>query len=243
MTGISASHQGADWRRAVEPYVGPDARRASLQVATTLGPLALTFVAAAVVVRWYWPLSLVFIPLIAGLLVRTFILMHDCAHGSFYSSRRVNDLVGWVTGVLTFTPFSQWRRDHALHHASSGDLDRRGHGDVNTLTVREYAALSRLGRFGYRLGRHPLALLFGGPFFVFITQRLQRQRSSTGVRRDASVWGTNVALALLSVLGLWLVGWQTMLVGFWLPYYFARAFRTTGCSAATTRMRSFSIRP
>src|SRR5256885_17260024 len=106
-------------------------------------------------------------------LFRSFVLMHDCAHGSFFESRSLNEVVGFLTGVLTFTPFAQWRRDHALHHASSGDLDRRGHGDVPTLTVREYRARSWKGRLGYRIIRHPVLILIGGPFHLAIGQRLR----------------------------------------------------------------------
>ena len=117
MTDVSAAVQ-TDWRRVVEPYVGPDARRATIQVIITLGLLALSMSAMTFLLQQslLLPALLLAIPT-AGLLVRTFIFMHDCAHGSFYASRRVNDIVGYVTGVLTMTPFGQWRRDHALHHA------------------------------------------------------------------------------------------------------------------------------
>jgi omega-6 fatty acid desaturase (delta-12 desaturase) len=145
----------ADWKRAIEPYVGPDSRRAALQVATTLGLLALAFAAMLYAMDISILLALAIAPLTAGLLVRTFIIMHDCAHGSLFESRRTNDFVGYVTGVLTLTPFDQWRRDHALHHASSGDLDRRGHGDVPTITVSEYKAKPPKAQFTYRLIRHP----------------------------------------------------------------------------------------
>ena len=157
----------------------------------------------------------------AGLLVRTFIMMHDCAHGSFFASRRVNDVVGFVTGVLTLTPFTQWRRDHALHHASSGDLDRRGHGDVPTLTVREYLAKSSRDRLLYRIIRHPAALLLGGPIHLVVGQRLRGKSKATGPRQISSVWKTNAAIALLVAIGLWAFGWRTVLVAYALPYYVA----------------------
>src|SRR3954470_17058348 len=129
---------------------------------------------------WSTGLALLLALPTAGLIVRTFIFMHDCAHGSFYSSRVVNDIVGRVTGVLTLTPFGQWRRDHALHHASSGDLDRRGHGDVPTLTVREYLAKSPGARRRYRLIRHPLSLMLGGPIHLMIGQRIRGRSRATG---------------------------------------------------------------
>ena len=218
----TVSLAGADWRRAVEPYVGPNARRASFQLLTTFALLALAMTASWVALQWSVWAALGVAPLIAGLLIRVFIFMHDCAHASFYEARRVNDAVGFVTGVITFTPFAQWRRDHALHHASSGDLDRRGHGDIPTLTVREYAAKSWKGRLGYRIVRHPLLLLLGGPIHLAIGQRL-RGKSSTATRdkQVASVWATNVALFALIAIGVLTLGWTFMLVAYFLPYYIA----------------------
>ena len=139
------------WKSIVGQYQRPDTRRSIIQIVNTLGPLA----ALMVLMYWslrlpYWTTLLLALPA-AGLLVRTFIIMHDCAHGSFFPSQRANAIVGWITGLLTTTPFAQWRHGHALHHASSGDLARRGNGDVDTLTVREYLARSWLGRLQYRL--------------------------------------------------------------------------------------------
>lgn len=218
-TTITAGH--TDWRRVVEPYVGPDARRATSQLATTLGALAVAMWLSHVALALWLPLALLLVLPIAGLLVRTFVLMHDCAHGSFFASRRLNDAVGFVTGVLTLTPFAQWRRDHALHHASSGDLDRRGHGDVPTLTVREYRARSRWGRFGYRLVRHPLLLLLGGPIHLAIGQRLRGRSTATGTKQLSSVVATNIAIVATLALALWLAGWQTVLLAYLLPFYLA----------------------
>jgi acyl-lipid omega-6 desaturase (Delta-12 desaturase) len=219
-----SSRASADWRRVVEPYVGPDPRRASFQLVTTLGGLALACAVTYVVAQTSMLLALAFAPLVAGFLVRTFILMHDCAHGSFFSSRRANDAVGFVTGVLTFTPFAQWRRDHALHHASSGDLDRRGHGDFPTLTVNEYRARSRWGRFGYRLIRHPLLLLLGGPIKLAIGQRLNGNATEPGTKQESSVIATNVTILVLLAAAFWVAGWKTVLVVYLGPYYLAAMF-------------------
>jgi acyl-lipid omega-6 desaturase (Delta-12 desaturase) len=215
------SRTGADWRRAVEPYIGADARRATFQLITTLGLLALAMSASHVALRWSWPVALILALPIAGLLVRTFVLMHDCAHGSSFTSRRVNDAVGFVTGVMTLTPFAQWRRDHALHHASSGDLERRGHGDVPTLTVREYLAKSRKGRLGYRIIRHPLLLMLGGPFHLLIGQRLRGRSRATGDMQISSVLATNLAITAAVAIALVTVGWKTLLIAYALPYYLA----------------------
>ena len=211
----------SDWRRAVEPYTGPNARRASFQIATTLVPLALVMWATHAALAYSLPLALALSLPAAGLLVRTFIIMHDCAHGSFFASRRLNDGVGFITGVLTLTPFAQWRRDHALHHASSGDLDRRGHGDMPTLTVREYLARSPGGRLRYRIIRHPLLLLLGGPFHLALNQRFRAKSEATRSPQAASVRLTNIAIAAAAGLALLTVGWKAVLVVYALPYYLA----------------------
>jgi len=211
----------ADWKRAIEPYVGPDSRRATLQVATTLGLLAIAFVAMVYAMDVSILLALAIAPVTAGLLVRTFIMMHDCAHGSLFESRRINDLVGYVTGVLTLTPFDQWRRDHALHHASSGDLDRRGHGDVPTITVREYKAKPPKAQFTYRLIRHPASLMFVGPIHLMVGQRLRSRSKATKDKQITSVWATNAGIVVGLALAIWAIGWKATLLVYGLPIYLA----------------------
>ena len=132
----------------------------------------------------------------AGLLVRLFIIQHDCGHGSFFRSRTWNDRLGGMLGVLTLVPYAYWKKTHAMHHATSGDLSRRGFGDVATLTVREYRALSKARRLGYRIGRNPLALLVVGPFYQFVLKhRLPLDTPREWKREWRSVHGTNLALA------------------------------------------------
>lgn len=216
-----ATPAAADWRRATEPFTGPNARRASFQLATTLGLLIVAVSTIHFALQWSTLGAAVLAVPAALLLVRTFILMHDCAHGSFFGSRAANDTVGFITGVLTLTPFVQWRRDHALHHASSGDLDRRGHGDVPTLTVREYRAKSPRARLRYRILRHPLTLLFGGPLHLMIGQRLRGRSLATAAAQVRSVWLTNAAIVGLLALAFASVGWKSVLFAYGLPYYLA----------------------
>jgi omega-6 fatty acid desaturase (delta-12 desaturase) len=158
----------------------------------------------------------------AGLFVRTFIVMHDCGHGSFFRSRKLNGLVGWIAGVVTLTPFEQWRRDHARHHASSGDLNRRGHGDVKTLTAREFAALSKKAQWGYRLLRHPVVLFGFGPLHLIFTQRICPRGTPLLGPERRSVWSTNVGIAFLLIGFAWLSGWR-MLVLVYLPAIYLAA--------------------
>jgi omega-6 fatty acid desaturase (delta-12 desaturase) len=143
----------------------------------------------------------------AGFLVRTFILFHDCSHGSFLASKRANMWLGVLLGLLVYSPFLRWRHDHAIHHATSGDLDRRGGGDVRTLTVAEYRALPWRGQLAYRLFRNPLVMFGIGPIVALVVgPRLVSRSARPRLRR--SVIGTNVALAVLVGTLCWLVGWR-----------------------------------
>ncbi len=134
-----------------------------------------------------------------ALLVRIFIIFHDCTHGSYFRSRRANDIVGFIAGALTFSPYQHWRWEHAIHHGSSGNLDRRGTGDVWTMTVQEYLSASRQRRLLYRLARNPLILFVLAPLFVFVIK--QRFASANAQRRQRhSVWWLNVTLLISTPL-------------------------------------------
>lgn len=223
MIPVTAPSAGADWRSIVAPYQHADTRRAIIQLANTLIPLAgLFYVMYRSLVMPSWITLLLAIPA-AGLLVRTFIIMHDCAHGSFLPSKRANSIIGWITGVLTMTPFGQWRHDHSLHHASAGDLNRRGHGDVETLTVREYVALPRLKRLRYRFIRHPLVMFGLGPLHWILTNRIPPRGKTVTNRQRISVWSANVAIALLfTAVWLWL-GWRAVVLVYAPSMYLAAA--------------------
>ncbi len=194
------------WKRIVARYQKPAIGPSLWQMANTLIPYAalwyLMYLSMSVS---YW-LTLPLAILAAGFMVRTFIISHDCGHGSFFKSQKANSIFGFITGVLTFTPYHHWRWEHAVHHASSGDLDRRGTGDVWTLTVREYLESSRWRRFAYRLARNPIVLFVLAPLFLFLIQ--QRFPSSKAARRERwSVYWTNLALlgmaaGLSAVFGL-----------------------------------------
>jgi acyl-lipid omega-6 desaturase (Delta-12 desaturase) len=202
----TALAEANDWRAIIARYQRSDRLRSMMQIATTLIPLAgLLYLMYRSLALSYWATLLLAVPA-AGFLVRTFIIMHDCAHGSFFPWKRANAIVGWLTGVLTMTPFGQWRHDHALHHASSGDLDRRGHGDVDTLTVREYQALPRAARLRYRLIRNPFVLFGLGPIHFVLKNRIPAPSATR--RQHVSVWSTNVAIAAAYVgLSMW-IGWS-----------------------------------
>src|SRR5437867_12578219 len=146
----------------------------------------------------YW-LTLAVAVAAGGFLIRIFIIFHDCGHGSFFRSQRANHFWGFVTGVLTFTPYHQWRQKHALHHATSGDLDRRGTGDIWTLTVQEYFEAPRWKRLAYRLFRNPFVLFVIAPLYLFLIH--QRFPSPTVGRRERlGVHWTNGAILLIALV-------------------------------------------
>jgi len=149
--------------------------------------------------------------LAAGFYVRIFIIFHDCGHGSFFRSAKTAAAVGFITGTLTFTPYFHWRWQHALHHATAGDLDRRGLGDVWTLTVQEYLEASRWKRLAYRLARNPVVLFVLAPLFLFMVK--QRFPSLTAGRRERhSVYWTNLAVLVLAAGLGWLLGFKAYLL-------------------------------
>jgi len=201
------------WRPVLARYEQADRGRALLNLATSALPyLALSAAMyAALSISYLLALTLA-IPA-AVFLVRTFIVFHDCSHGSFLSSKRANAWLGTALGLLLFSPFVRWRHDHAIHHGTSGDLDRRGTGDIRTLTVAEFGALPWRGRIGYRLLRNPVVMFVLGPIVAMIIgPRIVARGARARMRR--SVMGTNLALAAL-VGGLcWLIGWRAYLLIF-----------------------------
>ena len=171
MHGNGAAMAGRDWAQTLVPYRRASAARAILELAVTVLPFIALWTAMLVASRHghYW-LSFVMAPFAAGLLVRLFMIQHDCGHGAFLPSKIANDWIGRAIGVVTMTPYDHWRRSHAIHHATSGNLDRRGIGDIKTLTVREYLSRGWRDRLRYRLYRHPLVMFGVGPIYLFLIE-------------------------------------------------------------------------
>jgi acyl-lipid omega-6 desaturase (Delta-12 desaturase) len=210
-TAAKSRPRGAFWREALAPYAQPNLGRSLLDIATSVVPyLALSVLMYLALGVSYLIALAIAIPA-AGFLVRTFILFHDCSHGSFMPSKRANTWLGTVLGLLVYSPFLRWRHDHAIHHATSGDLGRRGSGDVRTLTVHEYLELPPRGRLGYRLFRNPLVMFGIGPVIALVVgPRLVPRSARPRMRR--SVMGTNIALAVLVGTLCWLIGWRDYLL-------------------------------
>ena len=212
-----------DWKAVIARYQGADIRRSLFQLISTMAMLIVTLVIMHKMIdRAWWVTALLAIPA-AGLMVRVFIIMHDCGHGSFSPWPTFNDAIGFITGVLTFTPYAQWRREHAMHHASSGDLDHRGYGDVDTLTVREYLARTKWGRFKYRLFRNPAVLLGLGPLHMIILQRFRTKGVATGKVQLSSVWMTNIAIGGLAATFILAAGYKSVVFIYLPTYYLAAA--------------------
>ena len=231
------------WSQRLARYRNPDNRRAILEMAATAVPFA-----AAWFTMWgllqvsVWLALLAAIPA-AGFLVRLFLIQHDCGHMSFFSARAANDWTGRVLSVLTLTPYDFWKRTHALHHAGHGDLERRGIGDIQTMTVEEYSRSGWLSRLRYRLYRHPIIMFGLGPAYVFLLQyRLPIGAIEAGLKGGRMPWlstaFTNLGIAAFVAFMIWLVGLKAFLliqlplvviaasVGVWL-FYVQHQFEAT----------------
>ncbi|GAC1437663.1 MAG: fatty acid desaturase [Solirubrobacteraceae bacterium] len=240
------------WLEALAPYGRPDARRGTLDILTSVLPyLVLCGLMYLLLAVSYFAVLAVGL-LAAGFLLRTFIVFHDCAHGSLLPSRRANRWLGVLLGLVVYTPFHSWRHEHATHHASAGDLDRRGLGDVETGTVEEYRERPWRSRLAYRLFRNPLLMfVLVGPLWALVLEpRLVRGGLRARIRRSHLL--TDVALALIVGTLIWLAGWRAFLLiqvptvllaggaGIWLFYvthqfeevYWARSPQWTYLDAA-----------
>ena len=219
----------ADWKKIAAKYQQPSPPRAIWQIVNTLVPYALLWYLMYHTLAISWWLTVPLAILAGAFLVRVFIIFHDCGHGSFFKSRRANNVWGFLCGLLTLTPFYHWRWEHSLHHATSGDLDRRGIGDVWTMTVQEYLESSRGKRFAYRLSRNPFVLFVLAPLYVFLV-RHRIPKTSASRRERHSVYWMNLAIfgmasimaATFGLKAYLLIQFTALMVagssGFWLFY-------------------------
>jgi omega-6 fatty acid desaturase (delta-12 desaturase) len=196
---------GRPWRQVLAPYARPSVRRSVLDLLTAVVPyLTLSVVMYQLLDVSYWLVLAVGV-VTSGFLLRTYILFHDCAHGSFLPTKRGNELLGGALAVIVYTPFAAWRHSHAVHHATAGDLDRRGTGDVMTWTVDEYRAKPWTSRLGYRLFRNPLVMFVVGPIYsMLIMPRIPKRDQRPRIRR--SIIRTNLVLAAVVGLLVWAIG-------------------------------------
>ncbi|WP_274365686.1 fatty acid desaturase [Paenibacillus thermotolerans] len=208
---MNRSDNIAKLKQSVAPYEKTDTRSSVRQLINTLGPLVLLWIAAYLSLGVSFWLSLPITVVAAGFLVRTFIIFHDCCHQSFFKSRLANDIVGTITGILTVVPYRQWKHTHSVHHATSGNLDKRGVGDIWVLTVEEYVASSFWRRLGYRLYRNPFVLFVLGPTYTFLLE-YRFNRKGAKLKERMNTYLTNFSIVGLYALLCWAVGWQAFLL-------------------------------
>lgn len=214
-SGAAAPLDPQNLIRALNAFKDPRLGRSSIELAITLVPFVMLVAVMLFAVQAGQYLALALAPLAGLFLLRLFIIQHDCGHGAFFAGRSENDWVGRALGLLTFTPYDCWRRSHALHHATTGNLDARGSGDIDTLTVREFFAASRFQRLFYRFYRNPVVLLGLGPAYQF----LLRHRLPVGLFKDSlrywiSAMGTNVGIVLILFGLIYQFGLATALMVF-----------------------------
>ncbi len=216
-------------RKQIAPFEQSTTKQSIWQIINTLGPFIILWYLAYISLSVSYWLALIPAVFAAGFLTRIFIIFHDCTHHSFFKDRRANRLVGTIMGVLTLFPFDQWGHEHSVHHATSGNLDKRGTGDIWTLTVDEYLAAPFKLRFAYRFYRNPLVMFGLGPIYVFL---LKNRFNRKGARKKEknNTYLTNVLIVVFAALLCLAVGWQSFLlvqgsifmisgsIGIWLFY-------------------------
>ena len=227
----TASGNKPPWHQTLAMYQHADRKKALWQTVNTFTLYILAWGLMILNLRHYhsaW-IHLALLLIASGLFLRIFIFFHDCSHQSFFASRRANTFLGHICGILTFTPFESWRRSHSIHHNTVSNLDRRGHGDIWTMTVEEYRVSTKFKRLQYRMFRNPLVLFLLGPAYVLLIE-YRFAGKGDGRRQTVSRYITNIGIASLLLVALWLIGWRTYLAiqlpilviagacGFWLFY-------------------------
>ncbi len=210
---VAPPTESPNWVKILARYRKPRVGRSLFELMITIVPFLAACILAMIALHYsiWWGLILV-IPA-AGLLVRLFMIQHDCGHGAFFANRSADNWTGRILGVFTFTPYDYWRHTHAVHHATAGNLDKRGLGDIATLTVAEYSALSPWRRLQYRLYRHPAVMFCLGSAWIFlIQQRLPVGMMRAGLRPWISALATNLAILLVIVLLIWWLGVASVLL-------------------------------
>jgi omega-6 fatty acid desaturase (delta-12 desaturase) len=228
-TNIDQSKTDRSWEKVIMKYNHPDIRKSVWQICNTLVPyMTLWYLLYKSLQYPYWVTILLSL-VASGLLIRLFIIFHDCGHGSFFKSKKINDIVGMALGILAFTPYYKWHQQHRVHHATAANLDKRGIGDVWTLTVDEYLKASKWRRFIYIAFRNPFILFTIGPVFVILVQN-RLSKKTMNKQEKQNVWFTNIILLVIATLISLLIGVKAYLliqvpiivishsIGLWLFY-------------------------
>lgn len=210
-TDYDAKSVPADWKEKVLHYQTPSLWRAIWQLTNSFALYALFwFLAYRTLLDSIW-LSMLFATLAAAMLIRIFIVFHDCGHGSFFKSKTANDVVGFITGLMALTPYHHWRWEHSVHHATSGNLDKRGMGDIWTLTMKEYLEGSSFLRFRYKIARNPIVIFVIAPVLLFTIYQRFPDRNASPRERNSVLW-MNLAILVMAIGMSSLMGWQAYLL-------------------------------
>ncbi|MFF5996627.1 fatty acid desaturase [Lysinibacillus sp. KU-BSD001] len=207
-------------RKDVAPFAKSETNKSIFQIINTLTPLLVAWILGFYLLQYSPWLTVACSVVAAGFVVRTFIIFHDCTHGSFFKSKKANDSIGFITGVLTSFPYEKWKREHTIHHATSSNLDKRGIGDIDMLTVEEYMEKSKLGRLGYRLYRNPLVMFGLGPLLmVLVLNRINRSDAKKKERINTHL----TTLTMVVILGTlaWLTSLQAVLLVYGVTLFIA----------------------
>ena len=206
-----SNHTPISWQSIITKYNKPRLSRSVWQLINSIGPYLILWIIAVYAIQYSFWLALPAILLASGFLVRIFIIFHDCGHGSFFKTKKMNEIVGKVCGIMAFTPYDKWTDSHRYHHQTVGNLDKRGDGDVWTLTVDEYQNLSPRMKFFYRIFRQPLLLIFViGPLSFLLYSRFTRRTMTK--KQKKNIYFTNVVLLAIAIGMSLLIGWQTYLL-------------------------------
>ncbi|MDE0564070.1 fatty acid desaturase [Exiguobacterium sp. B2(2022)] len=201
----------AQLRKHVSPFEKSDIRISVRQMINTILPFLVSWFLAYQLLSVSIFLTLPFTLIAAGFVVRMFIIFHDCTHGSFFKNKKANAIVGTITGILTLFPYEKWKREHAIHHASSGNLDKRGVGDIWVMTIEEYIEASKWTRLKYRLYRHPLVMFGLGPLWlILVTSRFNRKDARKKERQNTYI--INLSLVVLYSALIYVIGWQAFII-------------------------------
>ncbi|MFD2705735.1 fatty acid desaturase [Salibacterium lacus] len=206
-----SKQQQKELKQSVTPFAQPNIKTSIIQIINSILPFfVIWFLAYQSIAVSLWltiPLTIA----AAGFAVRIFIIFHDCAHDSFFEKKKTNQIVGTITGIITHFAFAKWKKTHAMHHATSGNLDKRGTGDIWMMTVEEYAAASRWKKITYRLYRNPFVMFGLGPFFLFLLEnRFNDKTAKKSEKRNTYL--INGSIAAIYALLIWVIGWQAFLI-------------------------------
>lgn len=208
---MSDAEKTKQLRKEVAPFAKSERNKSTLQMINTILPLLVIWGLGYTVVQFSPWLAVACSVLASAFVVRTFIIFHDCTHGSFFKNKKANDILGNITGILTSFPYSKWRREHLIHHASSGNLDKRGIGDIDMLTVDEYLAKSKLGRLAYRIYRNPLVMFGLGPIYLVLV--LNRFNSKDAKKKERmNTYFNNIMMLLICAALIYFFGWTSFLL-------------------------------